>query len=51
MISVCHVLLNKFAIDITRLLLYCVGVTALRFKVIFFPFYEQVEVFNIYMIY
>ena len=50
MISVYHLLPNKFTIDIARSSFYCVIERALGVKVIFLPFYNHLEMFQIQMI-
>ena len=51
MIYVCHVLLNKFAIDITCLSSYFITVSDLSVKVISLPIYDNIGILKIYMIY
>ena len=46
-----HVLLNKFAINIARLSLYCVSVTASEVNFISFTCYHSVDIFKVYMRY
>ena len=50
-IYVCHVIVNKFSIDIACLSLYCVSLMALRVKVLSFPIFDNVGGFMIYIIY
>ena len=41
MVSVGHIVINTFVIDITRLSLYIVNLTSLRVKFLYFGFYNN----------
>ena len=50
-IYITHLVLNEFVIDIPRLSLYCVIVTALRTIFLSYHFNDRIEILNIYWIY
>ena len=51
MIYIGRVLLSKFVIDTACLSLYCISVIDLRVTFIYFHFYDNIVIFNIYRIY
>ena len=57
-IYICHLLLNKFAVDTSHLLFNCIGIMALRVKFIYFPHgissdtsADHLPSFKIYLLY